>query len=234
MSQWYDEGPAAAAEEEAEFKSAAAANFSNTDIRAMAAAIDPSTNPAAAAEEQEIPPPVAVKMKELDWSEYVQDPDDPITDADFCLWCDFAVCANDLKTGNKHWEQLIRYHNENWGRVHPFKFARDSQRIYNEHIRLYLTDNDKAHVVGPAWPAQSIHEHPITHVFIARCAHIENAFVYQTALRRMRDNGLFMSDGTVNTKLLKLFFDTEKQARVLFEKIDTGKGSNGALISFGT
>lgn len=169
-------------------------------------------------------------MAELNWADYVQDPNDPVTDPDFCLWCCFALCARQAKTGNKKWERLKKYHEENWGHVHPFKFARESQRIYNEKIRDNLTDGKGRKMRGPAWPAQQIHEHPINHVFIARCAHTENAFIYQTALRRIRDKGLFMSDGSVCLKTLKAFQETEKQARILYEKVDASKST--ALYGF--
>ena len=186
---------------------------------------------AATAPEQEIPPPQVVPMKELNWDEYIQDPDDPIEDPNFCLWCNYAVCARQAQKGNLRWQRLKIYHEENWGRVHPFKFARESQRLYNKYIRDHLTDDKGRQILrGPAWPAREIHEHPILHVFISRCAHTENATVYQNALRRIRDHGLFLSDGSVDAKLLKTYCETEKVARILYDKIDASKGS--ALFGF--
>ena len=178
---------------------------------------------AAAAAEEEMPAPVPVPMEELDWSKY--DHGAEVVDPDFCLWCTFAVCAKQQQqAGNKNWIRLKTYAEENWGRVHPFKFAREMQRIYNAHIRCHLSNDLGEVVYGPVWPAQQIHEHCIRHVFNARCAHIENCFTYQTALRRMRDKGLFMSDGTIDMAILKRFSEIEKQARVLYDKVDVSKG----------
>lgn len=163
-------------------------------------------------------------MSELNWDEYIEE--EPITDPGFCLWCRFAVMARNATKGNLKWGALKTYHEENHGRVHPFEFARESQRIYNECLRDHLTDEDGCPIRGPAWPAKNIHEHAITHVVIAICNHRENAMVYQTALRRIRDNGLFRSDGSVCLKHFKAFTEAEKNARVLLDKVDQSKSNS--------
>jgi hypothetical protein len=191
-------------------------------MAAMEAAMRPQPAAAGAAvAEEAMPVPTPVPMEELDWSKYVESAD--VVDPDFCLWCTFAVCAK-KQAGNKHWMRLKKYAEENWGRVHPFKFAREMQRIYDSHIRSHLSNDLGERVWGPVWPAQQIHDHCIRHVFNARCAHIENCFTYQTALRRLRDKALFMSDGTVDLAILKRFAEIEKQARVLYDKVDVSKG----------
>lgn len=184
---------------------------------------EPGALPGEVPPPEEVPPPHFVPISSINWDDFVQSSKDPITDPDFCLWCRYAQCAQELgDKGNKGFERLVTYNRENWGRVHPFEFARESQKIYNEFLRKNLTDGKNRHVHGPAWPARNIYEHPVEHVLHAKCVHLENAYTIRKIMRAVADQ-ILMSDKSTNAKNIKIYLEAEKQARTLFDKVDANK-----------
>lgn len=192
-------------------------------IIAAAAAVDPDAAP----EEEDAPKPF--KINAVDWSQFEQDPDDPIINPSLCVHCYYAKCeAQAAETGNHRWEAMNKYEDENRNKVHPFIYARNVQKIYNEGVRHHLTDDDGEPLVddpGP-WPAQQIWEHRIYHVVDGQAALVENARGVQAIMRATLDCTMYIDSKknlSVDKAMGKLYSDLEKAARPLFEKLAARK-----------
>lgn len=113
---------------------------------------------AAAADEIPIEDPLQpCPRDDIDWSQWKQDPNDPITDPDFCLWSVMGRTDEELSK-NQHWQTLLDYHRLNRGDQPAFPFCREMQRLYNTRIRDHLVDMATGKTKrGPAWPPQNIY-----------------------------------------------------------------------------
>ncbi len=185
-------------------------------------------------------------MNAVDWSEFEQDPEDPVLDASFCLRCRYSECtAQAAGTGNQEWKNLREYEQANRYQVHKFVFVRGVQKIYDRGIRFHLTDDlgrrlttDTGEPIvqedgtvtrdpGP-WPAQQIWEHQTKHAFDPEALMAENAIMAQDILRATADCIASYDDTlrryTVDPKLQKLWSDLEKNtARPLLKELASKK-----------
>lgn len=119
---------------------------------AMAAAAEAA---AAAAPDQA---PVA-EPRDKDLGVFVQDPADPITDPDFCLW-HYAQSQTQARD-NDRWKRIITLHKENEHAMDAHAFVRLMQKGYNEVLRDFLMAPDPKTGIpvrtrGPPWPAARI------------------------------------------------------------------------------
>lgn len=192
---------------------------------AAAADPDPVVPPAdAEADEDDIPQPI--RAGAVDWSKYMQDPDDPILDPSFCVECQHAKCkAISLEEGNQKWMAMEKLKESRFD-MHPFSHVRERQRLYNEGVRHNLLDNDGVPLAedpGP-WPAQQIWEHDLYHVVNPTVLAYENARSVQTVLRAMADNIRTATRKNpervfVDVKMAKEYIDAWKKAQPLFDKL---------------
>jgi hypothetical protein len=140
--------------------------------------------------------PVSVPRDDVDWDEFEQDVNDPITDKSWCVWTYYGQSKQQYKS-NKRFEGLIRLHKENYGKIAPFKFVYMMQDYYNENIRSFLMkpdpQNRRAMIrwTGPAWPACNIWNFSITSVVIPSAIREDVARTLMQAMVRMADGQLF-------------------------------------------
>lgn len=178
-----------------------------------------------AVEDAEPPPaPVPVPMRQVDWTQYPQDPEDPVTEPDFCFWCEYAQSKQEY-IGNKRVEKLVRCHNENNEHTNPFLFAKMMQDIYNRDLRPYLVRDGKRYV-GPAWPALNIVEHTLGHTFSPLSIRKRIVMVYTEALLRMERKAVFLDDGTVSAKALDEYRKTAKELLPLLAKVEGARNTD--------
>lgn len=203
--------------------SAAAATKRARREAAPATPPDPDMQPIAAAmpadEEEEEDIPVPMKASAVDWSNFVQDPADPILDPTFCARCRYSTCvAAQVADGNQGWIDLLKYSKVNRNTEHPFSYGRAIQKLWNDSVRHNLTDDKgipfpDGYDPGP-WPAQQIWEHDILHVVDPDAMDLENARTGQQLLRALASNCRYIDrkgNITIDAKNIKEWFDAQKK-----------------------
>lgn len=157
---------------------------------------------------------------DLDWSQYPHDeywPADPVLDPSWSFW-DYYVAGNGtVCTG---YSKLVEYHTASYARVHPFVYARQMQRIYNQHCRRFMVDPEarnrkegqRCH--GPAWSARNIYEWPLQQAvpFAVRSSINKT---YAKVFECMQQGQIFLSNGGTDLKALDAFNKTVKQYAAL-------------------
>lgn len=164
----------------------------------------------------------------FDIANYPQDPDDPITDPNWCLW-DWVSQTKTQVQGNNRLQKLVNYHKENFGLVHPFVFVQEMQSLYNTHLRKFIHDpkTRKRYTDprgGPAWPANTIYNWARKSVMSAHAGRIDTARTLQMALDTLQENQLFLlcpnGKRQVDLKVLKETITLSKELRYWYDKIE--------------
>lgn len=180
-----------------------------------------------------------------DWDQYPHDqywPDDPVTDPHFDFWAHYAQ-SKQQNINNKAYEKIVNYQIENYGRVPPFAFCREMQRLYNKHARPFLTDPSetdprKARRMvdpvtgrpgGPPWPARMIYEYARREALVPSAMRLEIARTFQEACYCLQNNQIFLIDSAtpnqkkVDYKALDMFMKAAKEARYWIDKVEAAR-----------
>jgi hypothetical protein len=198
--------------------------MADDDFPMPAAGADAAHGMAAALIDGEAPPKT-VPLHDVDWATYEQDPYDPITDAGWCFWCHHAQSKEQYQE-NKRVLRLAKFHKENLSRMHPFAFCRKMQGLYNRDMRNNLVDEHNKRIRGPAWSAQSIFEHTLKHAISPYSIREEVVRCMTSAMRSLQNSGIFLDDGTVDTKKLDEYRKTWKELAPLLNKIESMRNTD--------
>jgi len=173
----------------------------------------------------------------LDWSQYPQDPNDPITDPTFDMWAIYAQSkAEEMQSGG--FRRLKEFHDMNYGRIPAFQFCQSMQKIYNKHVRYFLIDpadkKGRTRKPGPAWPAERIWNYN-QRTFCAAAIYMDTALTMTTAMTTLAKTMIFMEDSkrvrTCDTKNLDAFVKLSEKAKWWIQKASETQVSNlGCLL----
>lgn len=171
--------------------------------------------------------------RDAEMAPFIQDPNDPITDASFCMW-DYAQSKGQaLENGN--FKCIAMMHAENYGKVDKHTFVRMMQKVYNEKARPFLMaegpDGDQVRTPGPAWPAENILNYCQRGIVITATVHEETALTLVHVVKDLTDNGLFervpgARRRTVNLKVLDALLKTVVQLTKTLKDNDSHRNTS--------
>lgn len=177
---------------------------------------------------------LAVPPDDIDFDRY-EEAEDTSDHPTFCLWCHVKQSKQEYKE-SKRLQKLIRFWEENKASMEPFEFCRRMQQLYNENMRMLLKDDDGDPIpMGPPWPARVMWEHDISHQLRPNAVLEDIARTMHTALRTLRDNGLFIEDtytrtGTKKRRLdytaSKTYREIVKELRPILDKLSTSRNKD--------
>lgn len=183
------------------------------------------------------PVPYAVARRSVDFTLYPQDPADPISDPDFCLYTLIAQSRSQVNQ-TKIFSTLVRMHHENYGTMDPFGFVRMMQTYYNKFIRhaILIPAADGSHhkvkwADAPAWPADRIWNYTLHAVVHPMAVREDVARTFRDALSIMADNMMFLYNPvtkkrTVDLKVLDVYCKTYDKSRMLFDKLEGSRSTS--------
>lgn len=183
---------------------------------------------AAAAPEEEPDEPVIHRSRYVDFDKYQQDPDDPILQPNFCVFCHVAMSTKQMEM-NRLLQSLLDLQKHHRSYMAPLSFCRMQQDEYNENIRPHIVDKYgrryKDARGAPAMAAKQFWEHHISHIYSPAVFHEELAREVSGNLLLMLQNG-----SKLKTRKRGVYVDEDKfwNAARIYDKF------KGLLTSVGS
>jgi hypothetical protein len=156
--------------------------------------------------EEEADEPEVFRSRHVDFDQYEQDPDDPILQPKFCVYCHVAMSSKQREM-NPLLDSLLDLQRHHRSYMDPLAFCRMSQNEYNENIRPHIVDKyGRRYKNGaPAMHARHFWEHHIHHMFSPNVFHAEMAREVSSNILIMLQNGCKMK-----TKKRGVYVDDDK------------------------